>query len=86
MSRDKKQWVVTKAIDSGMKEKGLGRSTVDGADGGVWAVMDYGDFVVHVMNEESREFYRLESLWVLFGLFNKCYFIIVFDIHQKKTE
>lgn len=28
-----------------------------------WAVLDYGDVVVHVFNDESRLFYHLESLW-----------------------
>jgi len=54
---------ITKGIDNGMKEKKLGRAVIDGVDSGVWVVMDFGDFVVHVMNQESRDYYRLDSLW-----------------------
>jgi len=28
-----------------------------------WAVLDYGDIVVHVFLREAREFYDVESLW-----------------------
>jgi ribosome-associated protein len=30
---------------------------------GSWILLDYVDVVVHVFTPESREFYRLESLW-----------------------
>jgi len=28
-----------------------------------WVVLDYGDIVVHVLENEAREFYDIESLW-----------------------
>lgn len=30
---------------------------------GSWSLLDYGNFVVHVFQPETREYYRLEQLW-----------------------
>lgn len=36
---------------------------VEGRDEYRWLLMDYGDFIVHVFDEESRNYYELERLW-----------------------
>lgn len=45
------------------KEFGLSPVRTEGLREGRWGVLDYGDVVVHVFNEESRLFYYLERLW-----------------------
>ena len=35
----------------------------EGTTDGAWALLDYGDFVVHVFQPEARDYYRLEALW-----------------------
>ena len=35
----------------------------EGTDDGLCALLDYGDFVVHVFQPETRDYYRLEALW-----------------------
>lgn len=41
-------------------EKPLHRE--DTSDGS-WELLDYGAFIIHVFQPETRDFYRLESLW-----------------------
>lgn len=45
------------------KEFNLSPVRTEGLKEGRWGVIDYGDVVVHVFNEESRLFYYLERLW-----------------------
>lgn len=35
----------------------------EGMRDGRWSVLDYGDVIVHIMQDETRRFYHLERLW-----------------------
>jgi ribosome-associated protein len=54
---------IAEAIEVGLKEQGLRVLGAEGARGGQWALLDYGDFVVHVFLHAAREHYDLEGLW-----------------------
>jgi ribosome-associated protein len=36
---------------------------VEGLAGAQWVALDYGDVIVHVFDESSRDYYDLEHLW-----------------------
>jgi ribosome-associated protein len=46
-----------------LKAQGVRPVRQEGETGARWVLMDYVDFVVHVFNQEEREYYRLENLW-----------------------
>jgi len=45
------------------KQLGTRPVRVEGYATAEWVLLDYGDFVFHVFNKESREFYDLARLW-----------------------
>ena len=36
---------------------------IEGTADGTWSLLDYGSFIVNVSQPETRDYYRLESLW-----------------------
>ncbi len=50
-------------VEELLKKEGYAPVRTEGMREGRWAVLDYGDVVVHIFNEESRLFYYLERLW-----------------------
>ncbi|HEX20051.1 MAG TPA: ribosome silencing factor [Acidiferrobacteraceae bacterium] len=46
-----------------MQELGIKPLGKEGLDGSEWALLDFGDLVVHIMLPKTREFYALEKLW-----------------------
>ena len=43
----------------------------EGMRDGRWSVLDYGDVIVHIMQDETRLFYHLERLWAAGGNLEK---------------
>ncbi|MBQ3038424.1 MAG: ribosome silencing factor [Clostridia bacterium] len=50
-------------VEEKMEELGILPKHKEGYNGGTWILMDYSDIIVHIMTEETREFYSLEHLW-----------------------
>jgi ribosome-associated protein len=46
-----------------LKKAGTAAARVEGYKTAEWILLDYGDFVVHVFNDNARKFYNLERLW-----------------------
>ncbi|WED44198.1 ribosome silencing factor [Legionella cardiaca] len=46
-----------------MKAEGLSPLSQNGLETGEWVLVDFGDFVLHVMQADIRSFYNLEGLW-----------------------
>ncbi|MEO7453274.1 MAG: ribosome silencing factor [Fimbriimonadales bacterium] len=49
-------------VNDEMRKNKMRPRSVEGRDSG-WVLLDFGDVVFHVMREEQRQFYDLESLW-----------------------
>lgn len=47
-----------------LKEAGAHILGVEGMDNGEWVLIDTGDIIVHIFQEEARDLYRLERLWM----------------------
>lgn len=54
---------IADAVQERMREEKVRPLHVEGFNRGQWVLLDYGDFVVHIFQEEPRRFYSLERLW-----------------------
>ena len=50
-------------VEEELEKKGVNAIRKEGLREGRWGVLDYGDVIVHIFNDESRLFYYLERLW-----------------------
>lgn len=60
---DRQVQAIARGVEERLAEEGLKPLHAEGVRQGKWVLLDYGDLIVHVFDEERREFYRLERLW-----------------------
>ena len=50
-------------VEFQLSQKGIEPHHREGMHGSNWYILDYGDVIVHVFYQETRDFYRFEQLW-----------------------
>ena len=56
---------IADAIEEQLIQHGEKPLAIEGYQEGSWILMDCADLVIHIFDEESRQFYDLERLWGL---------------------
>lgn len=54
---------IADAVERSLRDQGVKPTHVEGYGTGQWVLLDYGDVVTHVFQEDRRLFYGLEKLW-----------------------
>ena len=55
---------IAEEVEAKLKgDGGISPLRVEGLGDSQWVLLDYGDLVIHVFLDETREFYDLERLW-----------------------
>ena len=55
---------IAEAIEVELKRRGTVALGVEGAGQGKWVLLDYGSVVIHVLQEDARDYYDIEGLWM----------------------
>ena len=62
-SSDRQVRAIADAIREELTKQGEKPLAVEGYDQGTWILIDCADLIMHVFDDETREFYDLEHLW-----------------------
>lgn len=60
---DRQVRAIAEWIEEALGQKGLKPLHVEGKPEASWVLLDFGDVVAHVFEQETRKFYNLEHLW-----------------------
>lgn len=55
---------IAEHIEADFLKRGMKPLSVEGFSYAHWVLIDYGDVIVHIFEEEMRAFYELEKLWL----------------------
>jgi len=54
---------IAEDVDAALRGVGDTRMGIEGYEASKWVVQDYGDLVVHVFDQDTRDYCGLEDLW-----------------------
>jgi ribosome-associated protein len=54
---------IAEKVQEELREEGIRPRRVEGTPRSGWMVLDFNDAIVHVFDNELRDFYKMERLW-----------------------
>ena len=61
---DRQVQALAQGIEAALRDKGRRPLSVEGLPHASWVLMDFGDVVVHVFQDDARSSYDLDGLWM----------------------
>jgi ribosome-associated protein len=61
---DRHAQALAQGIEEALRPKGVRPVAIEGLPNGRWVLLDFGDVVVHVFQDETRQLYDIEGLWL----------------------
>ncbi|MBI5187684.1 MAG: ribosome silencing factor [Nitrospirae bacterium] len=55
---------ITELVEERFDRAGIKPLGIEGLNYSHWVLMDYGDVIIHIFEEDTRTFYGLEKLWI----------------------
>lgn len=62
-SNAKQIQAIADSIQQHLKQLGELANSIEGYENAEWVLMDYGDYLIHIFSDKSRQYYDLERLW-----------------------
>ena len=62
-SSERQVKAIGEAVEEKLRRDGVRPLGIEGLRQGSWILIDYGEFVVHIFDDETRSHYGLERLW-----------------------
>ena len=60
---NKTMQAISDELVENLENDGLKTLSVSGYKDANWILIDFGDIIVHVFDEDTRDYYRIEELW-----------------------
>lgn len=54
---------ISDSVTETLGKNGYNYKSMEGFENANWILLDYGDTIIHIFNQEDRRFYDLERIW-----------------------
>jgi ribosome-associated protein len=61
---DRQVQALAQGIEEALRKKAVRPLAIEGLPRATWVLMDFGDVVVHVFQDDARNLYDIEGLWM----------------------